>query len=280
MAAIGPAEERHPPPAWNPAPEGSHTLGLFNEASDDDWERADAFCTTHPPTPPKLLASDVIDRIRVLGCAAWGLERPADAHFIGHIERSDQTKSGSSGGDTWKVRTEKRCRDSCVMSELPLMAGLYDIHGRRGVYYEARVNKMDGVVAIGTSPERNHILQHAHKIPSTIAANSIFNSNRYGMQTIPVLASARVEPSERRLAPGRSTQVLRRSRRRPGLRDRRARRRIRRTFSNFSWERRRLRLRVRHRGALLHPRRRSLAKCLCGDLHAACGPRRLRCDRL
>ena len=35
------------------------------------------------------------------------------------------------------------------MSDLPLMAGLYDIHGRRGVYYEVRVNKMEGVVAIG-----------------------------------------------------------------------------------------------------------------------------------
>jgi hypothetical protein len=161
-----PAEE-HPPPAWNPAPEGSHALGLFNEASDDDWERADAFCTTHPPTPPKLLASDVIDRIRVLGCAAWDLECPADAHFIGHVERSDQIKPGSnSGGGTWKVRTEKRCRDSCVMSDLPLMAGLYDIHGRRGVYYEVRVNRMDGVVAIGTSLESNHTLQHTHKIPS------------------------------------------------------------------------------------------------------------------
>jgi hypothetical protein len=149
------AEERHPPPAWNPAPERSHTLGLFNEASDDDWERAEAFCTTHPPTPPKLLASDVIDRIRVLGCAAWGLERPTDdARFVGHIDRGDQIKSGSGGDEgTWKVRTEKRCRDSCVISDLPLMAGLYDIHGRRGVYYEVRVNRMDGVVAIGTSAE-------------------------------------------------------------------------------------------------------------------------------
>jgi hypothetical protein len=148
-----PAEEQHPPPAWNPAPERSHALGLFNEASDDDWEKAEAFCTTHLPTPPKLLASDVIDRIRALGCAAWDLERPTDPHFVGHIERSDEIKPGSSGGGTWKVRTEKRCRDSCVMSDLPLMGGLYDIHGRRGVYYEVRVNRMDGVVAIGTSPE-------------------------------------------------------------------------------------------------------------------------------
>jgi hypothetical protein len=152
-----PAEDRYPPPAWNPAPERSHTLGLFDEASDDDWERAFEFCTTHPPIPPKLLASDVIDRVRALGCAAWNLEleRPTeDAHFVGHIGRGDQIESGNggSGGGTWKVRTEKRCRDSCVTSDLPLMAGLYDIHGRRGVYYEVRVNRMEGVVAIGASP--------------------------------------------------------------------------------------------------------------------------------
>jgi len=49
------------------------------------------------------------------------------------------------------VRTEKGCQDTCVMSDLPIMAGLYDIHGRRGVYYEIRVNRMDGVVAIGTA---------------------------------------------------------------------------------------------------------------------------------
>ena len=170
------AEDRYPPPAWNPAPERSHTLGLFDEASDDDWERAFEFCSTHPPIPPKLLASDVIDRVRVHGCAAWNLERPTeDTHFVGHIGWGDQkikTGSGASrGGSTWKVRTEERCRDSCVTSDLPLMAGLYDIHGRRGVYYEVRVNRMEGVVAIGAS-----LSYYRHKIPSvftTIVADSI-----------------------------------------------------------------------------------------------------------
>jgi len=101
-----------------------------------------------------LLASNAIDRIRLLGCAAWGLERPTDARFVGHIERGDQVNNDKSGGGggTWKVCTEKRCRDICIMSDLPLMAGLYDIRGRRGVYYEVRVNKMEGVVAIGAFP--------------------------------------------------------------------------------------------------------------------------------
>jgi hypothetical protein len=50
------------------------------------------------------------------------------------------------------VCTQKRCRDTCIMSNLPLMAGLYDIHGRRGIYYEVRVRMMEGVIAIGTFP--------------------------------------------------------------------------------------------------------------------------------
>jgi hypothetical protein len=199
-----PAEERHPPPAWNPAPETSHTLGKFNEASDDDWERAEAFCTTHSPTPPKLLASDLIDRIRARGCAAWDLERPTDeAHFVGHIERVDQSKpGGGSAGGTWKVRTEKRCRDSCVMSDLPFMAGLYDIHGRRGVYYEVLVNRMDGVVAIGTSPESYFapIVSYSTNpvcFSPRSPPNSMSISKRDGMQTIPFLASTWMEPSQR-----------------------------------------------------------------------------------
>lgn len=38
------------------------------------------------------------------------------------------------------------------MGDLPLMAGHYDIHGGRGIYYEIRVIMMEGVVAIGTFP--------------------------------------------------------------------------------------------------------------------------------
>jgi len=142
--------ERHPPPPWKPAPEKSHKFGLFHEASDDDWERAEVFCRAHPPSPPNILASNVIDLIRVRGCAAWGLEHPSAPRFVGRIEGGGQNKS-SRGGGTWKVRSEKRCQDSCIMSDLPILAGLYDIRGRRGVYYEVRVNMMEGVITIGTA---------------------------------------------------------------------------------------------------------------------------------
>ena len=229
-----PAEERRPPP-WKPASERSHKLGLLNEASDDDWTRAEAFCKTHSPTPPKLLPSNVIEDIQLLGCAAWGLEFPSDPHFVGRVERGDRTKSGSGGG-AWKVCTEKGCQDTCVMSDLPIMAGLYDIHRRRGVYYEIRVNRMDGVIAIGM------LLYCTYTNPVHFHNRRRLNNNfyRHGVQAIPILASAWVESSQCRLAPRRSAQVLRRLRRRARLLDRQAR-----TFSNFSRGRHRLRIRVR-----------------------------------
>ena len=34
------------------------------------------------------------------------------------------------------------------------MAGLYDIHGKTGVYFEILIRKMEGIIAIGKS----HIL--------------------------------------------------------------------------------------------------------------------------
>jgi Ran-binding protein 9/10 len=143
-------EEERQPPSWTPAPERPHRFGLLHEATDDDWERAEVFCKTHLPSPPRILPSDLIDRIRLLGCAAWGLERPITTRFVGRIQKGGQDKPSNNGGGTWKVCTRKSCQDTCVMSDLPLMAGLYDIHGRRGIYYEVRVNRMEGVVAIGT----------------------------------------------------------------------------------------------------------------------------------
>jgi Ran-binding protein 9/10 len=98
-----------------------------------------------------MLASNAIDRIRLLGCAAWGLEQPATPRFVGRIDRGNQEESGTGAG-TWNVCTQKPCKDMCLLSDLPLMAGLYDIHGKLGVYYEVRVNKMEGVVAIGMFP--------------------------------------------------------------------------------------------------------------------------------
>ena len=42
-----------------------------------------------------------------------------------------------------------QCKDVCLLSDLPMMAGLYDVQGKIGVYYEILIHRMDGIIAIG-----------------------------------------------------------------------------------------------------------------------------------
>lgn len=137
------------PPQWAPAPERSHTLGLYNEAEVDDFERAEEFCRAHPPNLPRLLASDTIERIASQHGAIWCLEWPNSSRFVGRVESDFK---GTNSVSNSKVITDERCKDVCLLSNLPLMAGLYDVSRKtKGVYYEVQVNRMDGVIAIGTS---------------------------------------------------------------------------------------------------------------------------------
>lgn len=46
---------------------------------------------------------------------------------------------------------------ACLLSNLPVIAGLYDIKGKTGIYYEVQINRMDGFVAIGESEEIHRI---------------------------------------------------------------------------------------------------------------------------
>ncbi|KAI0056576.1 hypothetical protein BV25DRAFT_1832122 [Artomyces pyxidatus] len=145
------SSSRSNPPAWAPAPERSHTLGLYNEASDDNYRRAEAFCAHNPLQPPGLLPSDVVERIQAEGSGAWGIQwpSPAMAHTVdiqGDVKGDPARSTGA-----WRVRSKANCTDLCLLSSLPIAAGLYDIRGKQGVYYEVRVNRMDGVIAIGTA---------------------------------------------------------------------------------------------------------------------------------
>lgn len=135
-----------PPPGWTPAPEQSHTYGLRNEATDDEYESAEAFCRQYPAETPKLLSSETVERIDVAGCRLWTLEQPRSARFIGRV-----TGGGEKGSGTTKVVTSEKCGDVCLMSNLPLLAGLYDTQGKSGVYYEICIHRMDGIIAIGTA---------------------------------------------------------------------------------------------------------------------------------
>jgi Ran-binding protein 9/10 len=134
------------PPEWTAALERPHTYGLRNEATDDEYESAERFCQRNPLETPKLLPSQVVDRIAEEGCRLWTLEYPVSARFAGCITARDEKSNGIT-----KVVTERQCGDICLMSNLPIMAGLYDIQGKSGIYYEICIQKMEGIIAIGLS---------------------------------------------------------------------------------------------------------------------------------
>ncbi|KAI0826949.1 hypothetical protein BC628DRAFT_1372757 [Trametes gibbosa] len=146
-----PGVDLAPPPEWQPAPERRHTLGLYAEATEDEWESAQRFCAEYPPEPPRLFPSDVVEHIDAAGCRAWQIEQSRTPRFKGRIYNAGGNLKGSGGMDVVRVVTEVPCEDVCLMSDLPILAGLYDVHGKLGVYYEVKVLRMDGLIAVGTA---------------------------------------------------------------------------------------------------------------------------------
>ena len=114
--------------------------------------------------------------------AAWHIEVPDSHRFRGGINY----RSGIN------ISTLTNCKDICLLSNLPIIAGHYNWYGQYGVYYEITVNRMDSdaVVAIGM------LSQTCNKYPIVDDyVNGIF---RIGLSTIPSMASARVEQTEYR----------------------------------------------------------------------------------
>ncbi|KAG5340427.1 hypothetical protein C0989_001667 [Termitomyces sp. Mn162] len=138
------------PPEWAPAPETSHQFGLKNEAPEQEFEAAEEFCATYSVEPPRLLATNIIERINTVGCKVWGLETPRLSRFIGNIRNPEDAKNGDT---VTRVETSPLCGDSCILSNYPLVAGLYEIQGKQGVYYEITIIEMieEGFVAVGTA---------------------------------------------------------------------------------------------------------------------------------
>ncbi|KAI0667682.1 hypothetical protein C8Q78DRAFT_1071753 [Trametes maxima] len=136
-----------PPPGWKPAPEASHALGLYGDTPEDEYEAAEQFCIDHPLKPPRLLPSNVVERIDAAGGRVWRLEDPYSQRFRGRIYNG--TDKGSMG--VVRVVTAKDCEPVSLLSDLPILAGLYDTQGKLGVYYEVKILRMDGVVAVGSA---------------------------------------------------------------------------------------------------------------------------------
>lgn len=135
------------PPPWTPAPEQPHKDAKYAEATEDEYERAKRFCNLHAVNPPKLLPSNVVSRLSQEGCKPWEMVLPTSDRFRGRVESG--TGEGSQG--MTRVFTDRTCKDVLIVSNLPIMAGLYDIGGMEGVYYEVVIQKMGGIIGIGNS---------------------------------------------------------------------------------------------------------------------------------
>ena len=148
-----------PPPQWTPAIENPHKHGRYSEATAEDYESAERFCDRNSVDLPKFLPSHTVERISQEGCKPWGMNEPyinSRRSFKGKVEPRNKDLAGVT-----KVVTEVRCKDTCIFSNLPIMAGLYDTGVQKGVYYEVVVRKMGGIIAIGicnstNPPRRSH----------------------------------------------------------------------------------------------------------------------------
>ena len=127
--------------------EPSNTYGRYDEATFEEYQEAEVFCARHPVERPKLLPSDTVERLSQEGCKAWGMRSPSSPWFKGWVDPRNERE----GAGVTKVITERKCKDVCIFSDLPIIAGLYDAVGKRGIYYEVVIRKMGGIIAIGNS---------------------------------------------------------------------------------------------------------------------------------
>ncbi|KAH8827373.1 endosome protein [Flagelloscypha sp. PMI_526] len=145
------------PPQWAPAPEISHRFGLWNEAPEEEFKAGEEFCHNYPPDAPRLLPSRAVEDLTTYGPKVWTIEKPSSPRFVGEITGGGYD---TKGNNPITIHTKDKATSVCLLSNLPIMAGLYDIQGKSGVYYEVYIKKMKGVVSIGTAcrpyPEWRH----------------------------------------------------------------------------------------------------------------------------
>ena len=170
-----------------------------------EYEAAEQFCARYPPHPPILVPSALVDRIQRLGCSAWGLELPqldydSKPRFFGSIHNvHPQDDLAESHGTTSEkqlgirnviqVRTTEACKDVSLLSNLPILAGLYDIKGKEGVYFEVKIINMQGFIAIGSFPYGLSLTSNAQRCPT----DPTFRVSRNILPSIPFLAPPRME---------------------------------------------------------------------------------------
>lgn len=134
-----------PPPQWTAAPEQSYESGKYSDATTERYESGERFFVVQSrlDPPPRFLK---LDTAAPMSSKHWRMEFPKSPSAKGRVGSIFVTRNPT--GMT-KIVTKKKCEDTCIFSNLPIMAGLYDIVGQKGVYYEVVIKEMIGVIAIG-----------------------------------------------------------------------------------------------------------------------------------
>ena len=179
-------------PEWTPAVEQSNTYGLLNEASDESYEKALDFCKRYPVEQSAILPSHTLADIADNGCLEWRIQ-PDNSSYI---------SVNSYGKGLSHIRSRAGCPDTCLLSNLPFVAGQYHFPNDGGVYYEITVHKMmdpteGGVVAVGMCPIFFAPLALPHHPPV-----------RNCLQAVPLLEAPWLESTERRISSRRLSEVL------------------------------------------------------------------------
>ncbi|KAG6813435.1 hypothetical protein H0H92_011132 [Tricholoma furcatifolium] len=183
---------KQPPPKWSPDPQQSiqHALGLKNNAPQEECHSAEIFCERNPVEDPRLISSHIADRIRAFGPRVWGIETPRLARFRGEIVNAEDVEGDRT---VTTVTTRQGCGDTCLMSNLPLVSGLYEIpQGKEGAYYEVNIGEMTdkGFVAIGTAcrPYPNYRLPGWNRLSAGLHLDDMrkfFEDNTGGRDYVP-----------------------------------------------------------------------------------------------
>lgn len=110
-----------------------------------------------------------MDRLNTEGCKVWEIEVPTTPNFSGQIRNPE--KGGRAiihvvSRSQVISRSDQEDPDTCLLSNLPIMGGLYDVQGKSGIYYEILIRQA-GVIAIGSADFPFNLCLQAHGTTTT-----------------------------------------------------------------------------------------------------------------
>lgn len=148
------------PPEYTAAVETPHKEGKRSEATSKSYETAESFCNKYRVDEPKFLPSNLVSELSLEGCTLWSMELPEPADDERFKNQVNYKAVSITSAGVIRVASTSGCKDTCIFSNWPIIAGLYATNGKKGVYYEVKILKMEGVIAIG-----NAIASQIHPCP-------------------------------------------------------------------------------------------------------------------